>query len=171
MKSAVLLGGLAVLASLATPAAADRAAWNKVKDAFVKELPAVPAGWKATKVQARVIRSAFQKEIYAKRVYRPKNKAGADTQVSVIIGAAPDFAKKPWRLRAETDPAFAKKNRFEVKKIGGRTFLVRRKRENLNYITHVDGRITVLFAGKWIKPEQIEKFLGLVKYANLAKVK
>lgn len=169
---AAAFASFALLAALpAGPVAADMAAYNKVKDRFATFLPKPLPGWTATKVSSRVMNSAFQKEIYAKRTYRPKNKAGADTQVQIIIGGAPGWRKAPWRLNLEKDPARAKKQGYEVRKIGGRIFLIRKRRENLNYATHVDGRITVLFAGKWIKPAEIEAYLPKVNYKGLAKVK
>ena len=161
-----------LLVGFALPAAADMAAWNRVKDAFANHLPPPPAGWTATGVSAQVIHSAFQKEIYAKRTYRPKGAgSGAGPQVQIIIGAAPGWKKPPFRLKMETDKALAKKNGFELIGFKGRLFLRRIKGENITYVTHVDKRITVLFAGKWIKRHQIHALLYTVDYKGLAKVR
>jgi hypothetical protein len=161
-----------LLTAIAAPASADMAAWNRVKDAFARHLPAPPAGWKATKVSAQVIHSAFQKEIYAKRTYRPKGAGtGAGPQVQIIIGASPGWKKPPFRLKMETDKALAKKNGFELIGFKGRLFLRRIKGENITYVTHVDRRITVLFAGKWIGKARIHALLFAVDYKRLAKVR
>ncbi len=165
---------IALLVVAATPAMAiaDMKAWNGVKERFAASLPAVPQGWMATKVTAQVIRSAFQKEIYAKRTYRPEGAgSGMGPQVQIIIGASPGWKKPPWRLKMEKDPALAKKNGFAIIGLKGRIFLVRKKGENVTYVTHVDRRITVLFAGKWVKPAQVESLLWTVNYGHLAKIR
>jgi hypothetical protein len=169
----ILLIALTVWAAAPLGAAqANKKTWQAVADRFAKTLPKPLARWTSTKTTSRVIHSAFQKEIYAKRTYRPTGTGkGMGPQVQIIIGAAPDWKKPPWRLKMETDPALAKKSGFKVIGIKGRIFLVRRKGENVTYVTHVDRRITVLFAGKWVKAAQVESLLWTVDYVRLAKVR
>ncbi|MDH3234774.1 MAG: hypothetical protein OEQ29_14735 [Alphaproteobacteria bacterium] len=166
-----VLGAMAV-GLAAGPAAADMAAWKKIAATFGTYLPKLLPGWKHTKLITNVSNSAFQKHIVARRVYRTIKSEGVDTQINIAIEGSPGWKKKSWTYPCIADRTSKKCTKFELKTIGGRKYLIEKRRENLNYRTHVDGgRIAVLFAGKWAKPEHIEPYLGRIDYAKLKGVR
>jgi len=162
----------AVLGIASGPAKADMKEWKAVAAKFGTFLPKPLNGWKTTKLITGVSNSAFQKEIVARKVYRPKKAGGGlGPQIGISIGGKPDWKKPPFNLRCLKDQSARICKSYTVKTVGGRQYLVRKKKENLIYVTFVDKRIAVQFAAKWIKAKDIETYAAKVNYQKLAAVK
>ena len=163
---------LALTAGAPAPAIADMAEWKATAAKMGTFLPKIPAGWKATKLITSVSNSAFQKHVLARRVYRTVKSEGVDTQINIVIQGSPGWKKTGWTYPCHADRTSKKCAKFEPKTVGGRKYLIEKRRENLNYRTHVDGgRITILFAGKWAKASHIEPFFKSIDYKSLAKLR
>ncbi len=49
--------------------------------------------------------------------------------------------------------------------------MFRKKGENLTYVTHVDRRIAVVLAGKWVSAAPLQSYLMTIDYQRLAAIK
>lgn len=158
-------------AAAAPEARADALAeYRAIAERFKSLLPKPLPGWWQTKPVTFVSNSAFQKEMSGKSIYRPKGSTGAGPQVSIFIGAKPGW-RASWTEPMFQDEAKAKKQGYEHVTIDGRKFLRREKQENISYVTLLERGITVTFAAKWLKDDQVRLYLSKVDYAAAAKVK
>jgi hypothetical protein len=163
------LGAVVVLAVAAPqPAAADMAAWKQTAAALGKFLPKPLPGWKGADLITQVVHSAFQKEMYSRKVFHANS---GPAQINIYIGGRPGWKGEPWPMPCLKEQTSSRCKSYTKETVMGRTFLIYRKAENLTYHTFVDGRIGVMFAGKWTKAASIEAYVKRIDFAGLAKVK